>query len=165
MKTRTALFVLIAGMLMFSCGEQPKEKEDKDVADEVVSLSIIDILKDPYEYEGKTVSFDGIINHVCRHSGDKMRVNPKDNDDYSILVMLGDFINQFDTDFEGEAITCRGVLKTEIRDIDEPAEEEHEHAPGDHTCETTEEAIKKMEKLGIEPEIRAYIELESFEIK
>lgn len=163
MTIRKVLFVLMAGVLMFSCGEQPKEKE---AAEEVLSLSIIEILEDPLEYEGKVVSIDGIISHVCRHSGDKMRVMPEvDKEDYTILVMLGDFMNTIDAGFEGESITCQGKLKVEIRDIDEPAQEDHGHEAGDHTCETTEEAIKRMKELGIEPELRPLIELESFEIK
>jgi len=159
---RRILFISIAAVLMFSCVEQPKEKE---AVEDVYSLTISEMVTNPLDYEGSKVSFDGVIGHMCRHSGDKMRVLQEDDPDYSILVLLGNFADKFSPDFEGEHITVNGMLKTEIRNLEQPVEGEHDHEPGDHSCESTEEAIKKMEELGIEPEMRSYIKLESFEIK
>ncbi len=181
--------VLTAGLFfMFSCAEQPKEKE---VTDDVLSLTIVEMVTNPMEYEGQHISFEGIIGHLCRHSGDKMRVLQEDDSDYSILVMLGKFADKFDTGFEGHHILAQGVLKTEVRELtvsdeqqdmhkhdegrdhehehkeefEHEEEYEHEHEPGDHACETTAKAVKKMQELGIDPEIRTFIELQSFEIK
>ena len=159
---KRVLFVLIAGVLFASCSQQPKEKNDKE---EFLSLTIQEILINPMDYEGKIIEFEGIIDHVCRHSADKMRVKPIDDADFSLLVMLGEFTGKFDRSFEGEFVTCRGALKVELRNLYALTEGEHEHEPGDHSCETTEQAIKKMTEMGIDPEIRAFVELKSFEIK
>ncbi len=160
---RKGLFILVAFILMLSCGEQPKEEE---AVKEKLELSVIEMVTNPMEYENKNVTFEGVIGHICRHSGDKMRVLQKDDSDYSILVMLKDFTDKFDTRFEGEYISAQGTLKTEMRDLGQQNEdEEHDHQEGDHSCETTKEAIKRMNELGINPEIRTFIELQSFEIK
>lgn len=156
MKIGKSLVLFLALFMMISCGEQPKEEETKK---EVVSLSVIEMVTNPLEYEGEYVVFEGVVGHICRHSGDKMRVLQKDDTDYSVLVQLGKFANKFDTELEGNLITVEGVLQTEESGLDVPLEDE------DHECETTKEAIRTMEELGIDPKIRTYIDLERFGIE
>ena len=162
MKKGKSLALFLALFMMISCGDQQKQEETKK---EELSLSVIEMVTNPLEYEGEYVSFDGVVGHICRTSGDKMRVLQKDDKDYSVLVKLGKFTNKIDTELEGNFITVEGVLQTEESGLDLPQEGEDENDNGEHECETTKEAIRTMEELGIDPKIRTYIELEKFELE
>ena len=156
-------FVIIAlvGLVMISCG-QVKEQQSEVAESKLIS----ELVSQPLEYEGKEVSFDGVISHICRHSGDKMRVNQLDDADFSIMVMLEEFQPQFSAEFEGKRVKVTGLMKTVVRNMEE-LEHSHDHAhDGEegHDCSSTEEAVKLMAERGITPDIRAYVELRGFEI-
>ncbi len=158
------LFLLmVAGLIMTACGNQTQQQ-----AESVVNTYTIEQLAvDPLVYEGQTVRFEGVIDHMCRHSGDKMRVAQVDNDTYSMQVMLGDMMNEFTQEHEGAQVVITGVLHTAIRNLDELGEDHHDHGDDDHdhACDSTEEAIKRMAEKGISPDIRPYVELMAFELK
>lgn len=152
--------IAVLGVLVYSCNQptQTAEKADLKMISEMVT--------EPMSFEGQEVTFEGTITHVCRHSGDKMRVNQMEDSDYSLLVMLEEFQTQISQDFEGRNVKVTGILKTEVRNLDE-MEHDHDHAhDGEegHECESTEEAIKMMEEKGVTPDIMAYIEMTGFEI-
>ncbi|MFN2395801.1 MAG: DUF4920 domain-containing protein [Bacteroidales bacterium] len=152
--------IAVLGVLIYSCN-QPTQK-----AEETQVTMISEMVTEPLSYEGQEVTFEGTITHICRHSGDKMRVNQMNDSDFSILVMLEDFQTQINPDFEGRNVKVTGILKTEVRNLDE-MEHDHDHAhDGEegHECESTEEAIKMLEEKGITPEIMAYIEMNGFEV-
>lgn len=149
-----ALITLIA-----SCGQVQQTKTESAELNKIVEL-----VSEPLGYDGKQVSFEGVITHICRGSGDKMRVNQIDDPDFSIMVMLEDYQTQFSPDFEGMHVKLSGVLKTQVINIDQ-AEHDHDHAHEDgHECSSTEEAIKRLNERGITPDVRAFVEMRSFEI-
>ncbi|MFN3556383.1 MAG: hypothetical protein ACK4VN_10500 [Bacteroidales bacterium] len=155
--------IAVAALLVYSCGQAPEQTAD--AAD--VKL-IAELVSEPLAFEGQEVTFEGTITHICRHSGDKMRVNQLDDADFSIMVMLEEFKTQFSQEMEGRQVKVTGVLKTRVRNMD-ALEEQHDHdhahdGEEGHACGSTEEAIKRMEERGITPDVVAYIELVSFEI-
>lgn len=157
---KIALIALV-GFVMISCG-QVKEQQN-EVAE---TQQISELVSQPLEYEGKEVSFDGVITHICQHSGDKMRVNQIDDADFSILVMLEEFQPQINAEFEGKHVRVKGVLKTVVSNMDEiehSHDESHEGEEG-HECESTEEALELMAERGITPELRSYVEMKGFEV-
>lgn len=152
------MFLLLAlPFVIYACGGAPTGEESAEVA--VTDISIAMLVEEPMEYEGETVRLDGIIDHMCRHSGDKMRVAQLDDDEVSIQVRLGEFMNQFSVELEGSIVSIVGVLHTEVLNM-----EELEHHDEGHDCESTEEAVQLMAERGIDPNIRPYIELQWFEI-
>ncbi|NCU32696.1 MAG: hypothetical protein EOM23_07185 [Candidatus Moranbacteria bacterium] len=159
------LVSVIAGLVLFACGQM---KQDQDQT-EVQVIEINELLSNPLDFDEKEVSIHGIISHVCRHSGDKMRVAEIEGDGLSVLVMLMDYSEVFGPESEGQELIVSGTLKTWIRNIDE-LEDDHDHGDGHdheegHACESTEEAIKLMKEKGIDPDIAAYIELVSYQLK
>lgn len=165
--------VFAAGLILASCGAGTGDQGQAVVE----SHTIETLASNPMDFEGKTVKFEGLIGHICHHSGDKMRIVQLDNDAFSMQVMLGDLMNQFKVEDEGREIAVTGVFKTVVRNLDalEAAEahdhdhdhgheDDHEHEDG-HACSSTEEAIKRMAEKGIDPDIRPYVELLAFEIK
>ncbi len=153
---RIALIALV-GFVMISCG-QVKEQQNEVAEYQKIS----ELVSEPLEYEGKEVNFEGVITHICQHSGDKMRVNQVDDSDFSILVMLEEFQPQINAEFEGKHVKITGLVKTVVNNMEE-LEHEHEGEEG-HECSSTEEAVSLMAERGITPEIGAYVELKGFEV-
>ena len=158
------IFILAIVAFIIQACNQATEKGTETA--EVKKIS--ELVSDPLGFDGKEVVFEGVITHICRHSGDKMRVNQLDDHDFSIMVMLEEFQTQINRDFEGRNVKVSGVLKTTVRNIDQLEENhDHDHAhDGEegHGCSSTEEAIKRLEERGITPDIIAYVELMGFEI-
>lgn len=157
-----AIFVVI----MTSCG-QVSEQGAQTSGD----ITISEVVAEPLGFDGKQVSLEGVISHICRHSGDKMRVNQQDDSDFSIMVMLQDFQPMFSSEFEGKHVKFTGVVKTVVANMDDLDNHDHDHdhdhahdSEDGHACSSTEEAIKTMEERGISPDVRAYVEMTDFEI-
>ena len=161
------VLALMAGVILFACAQQAAKQEEAVVE----TIAIAELISDPMAFEDMEVRIEGVINHICRHSGDKMRVAEIEGEGLSIQVMLGELASQFNPEFEGKEVSLVGVVKTRVRNID-ALEEAHVHEEGDdhdhedgHECASTAEAIEKMKAAGIDPDIAAYIEIISFEIK
>ena len=157
--------ILFAGLIMAACSNQPGQQTGA----EVQAYSIEQLAHEPLSFEGQTVKFEGVIGHICQHSGDKMRVVQVDNDAFSMQVMLGDLMHNFSPEHEGSLVAVTGTLKTVVRNLDaleeaETHDHDHDHEDG-HDCSSTTEAIRRMAEKGIDPDIRPYVELLAFEIK
>jgi len=159
---RKIAILAVLVVMFYSCSQAPQTTGETQV------LKISELVAEPLGFEGKEVTFEGTITHICRHSGDKMRVNQMEDADFSIMVMLEDFQTQFNQDFEGRNVKVTGVLKTRVRNIGQLEEQhEHDHAhDGEegHECSSTEEAAKRLQERGITPDIVAFIEMKGFEI-
>lgn len=154
-----------AGLILSACGgpatEQAADARDDHAATEaILDYPIAQLVNEPIGFEGRTVSIEGIIDHMCRHSGDKMRVAQLDDSEMSIQVRLGELMNQFSQELEGSHVALTGVFKVELVNM-----EELDHHDDGHDCESTTEAIALMEQRGIDPNIRPYIELQKYEIR
>ncbi len=156
------IFALITGFL-FSCAT----KTEKKAEDTIPEPTITELISNPMDFDGKEVAFTGIISHVCKHSGDKMRIMQEDSE-LSVLVMLGDFTGQITPENEGEKVAVNGLVAVTLRNMeaieDEHAHEGHEHEKG-HECASTEEALAKMKEKGIDPDFRVVVNLKKYELK
>jgi hypothetical protein len=157
-------FTIIAllGLMIYSCGQTTKPEESAE------TNTISELVSEPLGFDGTEVSFEGVITHICKHSGDKMRVNQIDDTDYSIMVMLDEFKSQFNADYEGKHVRVIGILRTQVLNSGEAeVAHDHDHAHNGeegHECASTEEAVKALKEKGITPDIRAFIELKSYEV-
>lgn len=142
--------VVMAAMTLYSCGQQPQQQTEEPA---VETRQISDLVSDPMVYENQTVKFEGMIGHICRHSGDKLRLVQTTDEAYSIEVMLGEMASQFSPEMEGQQMVLVGTLKTKVANL-----EDHTHE-GEEECETTEQAIQMLKEKGVDPEITAYVEL------
>jgi hypothetical protein len=160
-------YILIALALVFAaCNNQTKKAEE--VA-EIKEVTVEALAADPVSFDNQEVVFEGTVGHVCRHAGDKMRVMQTENTDFSILVMLGDFKGQITPESEGALVKVKGIVKTEVRNLDELAtqHEHHDHEGEEegHECSSTAEAIQLLKEKGIDPNIFVYIEITELEVK
>lgn len=154
-----------AGLILSACGgpaadQAADTRDEHSAAETVLDHPIAELVNEPIGFEGRTVRIEGVIDHMCRHSGDKMRVAQMDDSQMSIQVRLGDLMNQFSQEMEGSQVAVTGVFKVELVNM-----EELDHHDDGHDCESTTEAIALMEQRGIDPNIRPYIELQVYEIK
>ena len=113
---------MFAAAILTSCGTQPQQAAGTEAEDQQISA----IVSDPLALEDQTVRLEGIISHVCRNSGDKMRIVQENDDAYSILVMLGDFASAIDPEMEGRKVLVTGLVKAEVVNMD-ALQEEHVH--------------------------------------
>ncbi len=156
LKKIALLFAL--GFILVSCG-QVAEKQNESADIKLIS----ELVAEPLAYDGQEVTIQGLITHICKHSGDKIRINQVEDADFSIMVMLQEFQPQFDPSCEGRQIKITGVLRTVVRNMDQ-LEEAHNHEGEEgEGCASSQEAAKKLQEKGITPDIRAFIEMKSFE--
>lgn len=151
--------ILTIVLILAACSS--KRADNVKEVNHSVEASISELLTDPLDFDNKTVKIEGVISHVCRHSGDKMRVL-QDDSDLSIQVMLGHFTGQFGTESEGTRVLITGTLVTEVTNLDELDAHSHEGEEG-HDCENTREAIEAMKAKGLDANIRTYIALNHYE--
>lgn len=154
--------ILASLMIIVSCNSQPGNSDQVAADNQSIDAQISEILSDPLDYDNKTVKVEGVISHVCRHSGDKMRIM-QDGSDLSILVMLGDFAGQFDAESEGTRVFITGNLVTEVTNIEELAA--HGHEEDAHDCEDTREAVEVMKARGLDASIRTYVAMNQYDKK
>jgi hypothetical protein len=150
-------------LIVASCGSQQSETGQTD-SGKSIEVNISEILSDPLEYDSKSVQIEGVISHVCRHSGDKMRVM-QDDSDLSILVMLGDFTGKLDAESEGRRVVLSGLLVTEVTNLDDLTAHNHDDGEEAHACESTLQAVEAMKAKGLDANIRTFIALNQYETR
>ncbi len=164
-KMKKLFIVLLAASLFVGCSSKTSQEGIETAESHLIS----ELVSNPLDFDNHAVSFEGTIGHICRHSGDKMRVVQQEDDAFSVLVMLGDLSANFNVEMEGQAVKATGILKTEVRNIDALADHDHDHdhadGEGHDDCASTQEAVARMKERGIDPDIRVYVELTSYEIK
>ncbi len=152
------LLILFAGTILAACGTQTGQQE------EMIESNVKELALESMSFDGKTVTFDGIIGHTCQTSGDKMRVIYPEDTDFTILVMLGEFTGKITPEMEGNDIRIHGRLTTRVLNPDEGLEDDHDHDDDDHECTSTAAAIERLEARGVDPRIQTYVELNAYEL-
>lgn len=136
-----------------SAGEQPSFAEH----------SIEELVTTPTDFGDKLVEVSGVLDHMCRNSGDKLRI--KDESGLSLQVMLGDKSDRFSVEMEGTLLKVRGQFKFEVTNLEEGGIERHHHAEDEeHECESEVAAIEALKERGIDPAIRTFIMLSDFQV-
>ena len=109
---RITLLPLIA-IFMASCNQSGQKKESDSqpvVQDNIVTVTVEEMLAQPADFADKDVAFSGMVTHVCRHGGQKCFVVGKDGET-QIRIVPGEDIDEFKVDMEGSTITFRGTFK------------------------------------------------------
>lgn len=162
------VLIILAGVILSACGPQSTVNQGETIAE---TFMVSELVSNPLEYEDLTVRVEGIISHICRGSGDKLFIVQEDDHDFSIRVMLGDFTGTFSAEDEGREIAVTGLVNAWVRNIDElEAEDDHDHDhdhdhEDGHECSSTEEAARRLKARGIDPDIRVFIDMISYDIK
>jgi hypothetical protein len=130
-------FLLIAAMagLVASCNQATsKGAEDSQatVKDEIIAVTVEELIATPADYKGKEVAISGMVTHVCRHGGQKCFIVGEDGESQIRIEPSGD-IDEFKIDLEGSNVAFKGTFKVltplqaEAHVEDHDSKEHHDH--------------------------------------
>ncbi len=178
------LGLVVVATIIFSCGNKEQKKE-ADNNNEVVAVTVDEVLADMQSYVEKEITIIGTVNHVCAHGGKRMFIIGTDPD-AAIKITPSDEIGVFETELVGSHILVSGTVK-ELRideayvanlekEIAEDSDSEaiHDHSGGEHdeTEEVEDEkkaqidAMKvKIAESGKDYYSQFWIEASKFEVK
>ncbi len=125
-----SVYVLI--LIIFSCtGANKSVNESSNEASdmEVQIVHVDQILENPDTFVDKKVKVEGLVTHVCKHSGKRLHLTSISTNKM-IRVEAADGINQFERELEGNDIIVEGILHKQVIDEDYLAKWENEGMPG-----------------------------------
>lgn len=112
MKNLLILFVAI--FTIYSCGGNASKQENVAVEQlqelEIVDVSIDSLIANPSVYANQTVRFSAMVEHVCKHSGQKLTVIGS-LPDGKIKVMGSEAVPTFETSLNGAKVEVVGLVK------------------------------------------------------
>jgi hypothetical protein len=163
---KKVLFAAIMALVIAGCGQTtPKQADEVAVTDAVELFAIGELVTNPLAYGDKVVRIEGVIDHMCRHSGTKMMVKGVDSD-LSVHVQLGDLASEFNVELEGRTVVLEGLFQFEVTNKAELGEGTPEKAEGEeHDCEAEKAVAEALKAKGIDPAISPFIKLAKYEIK
>ena len=118
------------------------------------NITVADFADKAGDLTGKTVTIKGIVDHVCKHGGQKM-VLVDQNTDKRVKVVPNEHMAAFKPELEGEEVSVTGIVDELKVDEDYLMEWENEVKEGDkeHKGEGMHEGKEAMkEKEGKETE-------------
>ena len=164
------IFVAFLALLFVvtACQNKIESNQNQEVAEvsveEVVDLDLANFEAQAETLIGRQVVLNGMIDHVCKHGGQKMfMVN--ENADARVKITTGENMAAFNTELEGETVKVIGIIDEQRIDEDylreweeeilaEKIEGEHsehgekvhmgEHAAGDEAEEEPENPEMKQ---------------------
>ena len=103
-------FIVFITLVIFlaSCGSGSDQKQ-KTENTEVPALTVANFDSLAGQYIGQEVQVEGLVDHVCRHSGKRMFLILPDAAG-RVKVVTGDNIASFDVELEGTDVIVRGVV-------------------------------------------------------
>ena len=148
--------LLLIAVVLFSCGTKQQKENQETTTNTLSAISVDKVLSNTSNYVDKEVMVEGLVNHVCSHSGKRMFILGE-NPDNALKITPKDKIGIFKKELEGNRVIIKGVLKELIIDDEYVAQLEnetaenmdnealHEHSGGDH--EEEEEAAVDSSKI------------------
>lgn len=134
--------IFLSVVLFFAC---ENKKTDQFASDDQISsveeveaptvevILVADLLVNPDDLVGKEIQVEGLVTHVCKHSGQRLHLSNEQGEG-KIRIEAGDKIKHFDRELEGSEIVATGILRKQV--IDEAyiseLEQSGRRGKGDH---------------------------------
>jgi len=146
----------IIALVLFSCGTKQQKENQETTTDELTVISVDKVLSNTSDYVNKEIMVEGLVNHVCSHSGKRMFILGN-NPDEALRITPNKNIGVFEKNLEGNTVKIRGIFKELIIDDEYVAQLEnevaegmdhealHDHSGGDH--EEEEDAAVDSSKI------------------
>lgn len=114
------VFMIIVVSLLTACGgnqgaEPPEVMEEQ--AELLPSLVPQDLLDNPEQYVGQTVTMTGTVQHVCEITGKRMFISGPEDPGKTFKVTAGRDIGEFSIELNGSDVVVKGEVK--VQKIDE----------------------------------------------
>jgi hypothetical protein len=126
MKYFILFFALI--FIIFGCNKTAKKQGVDEKATSAI-IQVDELLKNPDSYDGKAVAVEGMVIHVCKHSGKRLHLKAGTTEDWIRVEAKGQ-IGQFDKSLEGDNIIVNGVFHKQMIDSEYLSKMEKEMSSG-----------------------------------
>lgn len=145
---KTLIILFACSLLLFAC------KQTEKPAEQLKKVTLEELNSNNFEYKGGDVEVEGLVVHICSHSGKKMFIAKPEDPEIKLQILTSDAISSFPKDLEGVRLSVVGTLEEEKLDMDyaNKLEEEIKAEAKDvkddpeHAC-AFEESIKKVQNL------------------
>ncbi len=107
MKVRFIVFMIVS-VLLVACGTRSGQQQAENAEIPVLTVANFDSLAG--QYAGKEVRIEGLVDHVCRHSGKRMFLVQPEGEG-RVKVVTGENIASFDVALEGTDVIVRGIVE------------------------------------------------------
>jgi hypothetical protein len=167
------LFIFV--VLLSACHEKSGNTgavENQETA-AVESVILVDeLLSDPDTYVGKVVEIEGLVTHVCKHSGKRLHLTSTASNEMIRVEATGD-IRQFERELEGSDVRIQGKVQKLVIDEDYLAKweneatgkgEDHDHSAEESDTELLNNMRKRLENSGKDQLVSYWIDGTSFEV-
>jgi hypothetical protein len=132
------IFLMISVLaLMASCNnatQKEKKTNDSAQAEQVMAVSVDDFFADPDSFNGKIISINGLVTHVCKHGGQKLFVVGQDSA-ASLRIDVTKSIPEFNIDMEGTMAEFTGTIAVMDEEFLEAADAEEKEHHGEESGE------------------------------
>lgn len=113
------LFTIIILSTLLSCNNNQKKttenNQNKAKTVEIAQLNIPDFMEFGDKYVGKKISIEGLVEHVCKHTGKRMFIIGN-TPEQRVQITAGKNIGTFDVALEGNKVKVQGIVKEKIVD-------------------------------------------------
>lgn len=167
--------LIILLVIAFACNEKPQSDSTSENADieKVETIVLVDqLLEDPDTYVGKVVEIEGLVTHVCKHSGKRLHLTSTASNEMIRVEATGD-INQFEKELEGSDVRITGKVQKLVIDEDYLSKwenemtskgEDHDHSHDEEKEEQLNNMRERLENCGQDQLVSYWVDGTSFEI-
>ncbi len=148
---KKAFLIAMAFGLLIACNNQTKE--------EAIAIDTAEFATLAGDLLDQTVTIEGTVIHICRHSGKKMFIS-----DDRVKIVVSESIASFDAELEGSVVVIKGIIREEAAPVlaenneaHKKAEIEVEEIDGDKEVEEKVEVEVAAEDCDMEKDTPLYV--------
>ena len=173
MKSIKFFFVLLVPFFI-GCSEKQNKSADSNDPGQLEAAEVIlhvdDLMTDPDAYVGKVIELEGLVTHVCKHSGKRLHLTSPASNQMVRVEATGD-ITQFERELEGSDVRITGLVQKQVIDEDYLAKwenelatkgENHDHSEGAEETEQINNLRQRLENSGEDQLISYWVDGTSF---
>lgn len=110
---KKSLIFIIVIFAIYSCGGNASKKENAALEQlqelEIADVNIDSLIVNPSVYANQTVRFSAVVDHVCKHSGQKITVIGS-LPELKIKIMGSKAVPSFETSLNGTKVEVVGLV-------------------------------------------------------
>lgn len=124
-------FLLGIALLFCGCSGNTNNTiaNGQQVAQSIVDVCIDSLMQNAMRYENKVVRVNGIVEHVCVHTGKRLTLMGN-SPDMKLRVVASDLVPEFDLSVKGSKVSITGIFQR-VERANEICEAESAHHPGE----------------------------------
>lgn len=136
-------FIFMIMSLLVACNAPADKDEGKNASsdNEIVTLTVDELLASVDNYVDKQVKLKGMVTHVCKHGGQKLFV-AGGSEGIALRINTGESIPEFSIDMEGTEAEFTGTVKLMTEEFKAEAEAEHVEHHGEEGAEAGVPAVE-----------------------